>query len=235
MNNFFKQFASVVGAGIAAACCLGLPVILAAIGAMGLGFIVHDAYLFPIFAGFISLTLWLLYQSSKNHYNLKPFWLSLTGGIVAIITLWLMITGVYPLPELVYVSLIVLLAGSVWDVINGRNKAACDTSNSACKTKAGVDLGRRAANGAALSAGAAIAFYGMYKSVDVFTESAEVGQIACWGINECKGTTSCTTAFNACTGQNECRGRGYNYVPEKVCYTKGGTRLEDSEANPANG
>ena len=39
------------GASIAAACCLGLPLILTAIGAVGLGFIIHDAYCFPCLWG----------------------------------------------------------------------------------------------------------------------------------------------------------------------------------------
>ena len=44
----FEQFAGLVGAGIAAACCLGIPTILAALGAAGLEFLIHDAYLFPL-------------------------------------------------------------------------------------------------------------------------------------------------------------------------------------------
>lgn len=234
MKDFFKQFASLFGAGVAAACCLGLPVVLAALGAVGLGFVVHDAYLFPLFVGFVGFSLWLLYRSAKAHQQMSPFWLSAVGGVIGAVALWFMVTGLYPLPWLVYVSLAVLITGSIWDFINGRKVAACATGD-VCETKPSVDLSRRAATGAALSAGAAVAFYGMYKSVDMFIESADVGEIACWGINECKGTTACTTAFNACTGQNECRGRGYIYVPEKVCYAKGGKRLEGSEGDPAKG
>ncbi|GMR05772.1 MAG: hypothetical protein BMS9Abin25_0347 [Gammaproteobacteria bacterium] len=232
MKELFEQFAGMFGAGIAAACCLGLPVVLTALGAVGLGFIIHDAYLFPLFVGFAGFSLWLLYRSSKAHQNMLPFWLSTVGGVIGAVALWFMVTGLYPVPWLVYVSLVILISGSIWDFINGRKAAVCATGD-VCETKPVVDKGRRAATGAALSAGAAVAFYGMYKSVDVFIESAEAGEIACWGINECKGTTACTTAFNACTGANECRGRGYIYVPEKECYAKGGVRLEDSEANPA--
>ncbi len=234
MKEFFKQFIGVFGAGIAAACCLGLPVVLTAFGAVGLGFIVHDAYLFPLFVGFAGLSLWLLYRSAKAHQNIQPFWISTLGGLIGAIALWLMVTGIYPLPWLVYVSLAVLISGSIWDFINGRKVATCATGE-VCETKPPVDMSRRAVTGVALSAGAAVAFYGMYKSVDVFIQSAEAGEIACWGINECKGTTACTTAFNACTGANECRGRGYIYVPEKECYAKGGVRLEDSEGDPAKG
>jgi mercuric ion transport protein len=38
MKELIKQFSRIVGAGIAAACCLGVPVVLAAVGAAGLGF-----------------------------------------------------------------------------------------------------------------------------------------------------------------------------------------------------
>jgi len=58
-----KQFSALIGAGVAAACCLGISVVLTAVGAAGLGFLVHDAYL------------------------------------------WLMVTGVHPLPWTVYVGL----------------------------------------------------------------------------------------------------------------------------------
>ncbi len=237
MNAFFKQFAGLIGAGIAAACCLGLPVVLTMLGAAGLGFLVHDAYLLPIFVGFVSLSLWLLYRSARAHGSLAPFWLSLLGAIIGSAALWFMVTGLHPMPWLVYVGLGILVAGSVWDYVNGRHSAACATA--VCEapgdTDKPIDFARRAATGAALSAGAAAAFYGLYKSVDVFVQKAGDDEIACWGVNECKGTTACTTAFNACTGANECRGRGYIYVPEKECYTQGGVPLKGSEGDPAKG
>ena len=95
------------------------------------------------------------------------------------------------------------------------------------------DLATRAAKGTALSVAAAAAFYAMYKSVDAVAPPAEAGEIACWGINACKGTSACTTAFNACNGQNACKGRGYLNVPEKECHAKGGVPLKGSEGDPA--
>ncbi len=235
MRDFIKQFAGLIGAGVAAACCLGLPAVLAVLGAAGLGFLIHDAYLFPLFVGFAGLSLWALYRSARAHGDRRPFWLGLAGGVVGAAALWLMVTGLYPVPWLVYAALAVLVAGSIWDLINGRRAPACDSETCAAPEAAprAVDRGRRAATGAALSAGAAAAFYGMYKSVQVFTPEQGENEIACWGINECKGTTACTTAFNACTGQNECRGRGYIYVPEKECAARGGVPLEGSEGDPA--
>ncbi len=234
MKDILKRFAGLLGAAVAAACCLGLPVVLSAVGAAGLGFLVHDAYLFPAFVAFVGLSLWPLHRATRAHGDRRPFWLSLAGGLVAAAALWLMVTGLYPLPWLVYLGLGVLVAGSLWDLVNGRRARACATE--ACEAPAqgprAVDRRRRAVTGAALSAGAAAAFYGMYKSVEVFTPEQGEGEIACWGINDCKGTTACTTAFNACTGQNECRGRGYLYVPEKECLARGGVPLKGSEADP---
>ncbi len=232
MKAFLKQFAGLFGAGVAAACCLGIPAVLAALGTVGLGFIVHDAYLFPLFVSFAGFSLWLLYRSSRQHGRMAPFWLSLGGVAFGATGLWLMVTGIFPQPWSVYVGLAVLVAGSVWDYVNGRRAPVCEAPASQMKTST-PNLQRRAMTGAALSVAAAGAYYGMYKSVDVLVPQAEAGEVACWGINECKGTTACTTAFNACTSQNDCKGQGYIYVPEKQCYARGGELLADSAGDPA--
>ncbi|MGH8678883.1 MAG: BufA2 family periplasmic bufferin-type metallophore, partial [Burkholderiales bacterium] len=64
---------------------------------------------------------------------------------------------------------------------------------------------------------------------------AGAGEIACWGINACKGQTACTTALNACTGQNACKGRGFLNVSKKDCDLRGGVPLAGSEGDPAKG
>ena len=231
-KGLVKQFLGLAGAGIAAACCLGVSVILSAVGAAGLGFLIHDAYLFPLFAGFVGLSLWVLYRSAKSHLNMAPFWLSLVGGLLSGTGLWLTVTGVYAGPWAIYLGLAGLVAGSIWDVIPGRKPAACACEVSSPRIER-PDMGKRVATGAVLSVAAAAVFYGMYKSVAVFAPKATESDIACWGINSCKGTTACSTAFNACTGQNECRGRGYLYVPVKECAARGGVPLKGSPADPA--
>ncbi len=236
MKELVKQFSSLIGAGVAAACCLGISAVLAAVGTVGLGFLVHDAYLFPIFVGFVGLSLWVLYRSAKSHDTMPPFWLGLAGGLFSAAGLWLLITGVYPINWSIYTGLGVLVAGSTWDYINGRRAAACATE--VCKVpqeKEKVDPTRRAVNGAALSIAAAGVFYGMYKSVAAFAPEAEAGDIACYGINSCKGTTACSTAFNACTGQNACKGKGWLNVSAKECAAKGGVPLKGSKGDPARG
>jgi mercuric ion transport protein len=239
MKELLKQLSGLIGAAIAAACCLGISAVIAAVGAVGLGFLIHDAYLFPIFVGFIALSLWLLYRSARDHANLAPFWLGLGGAVFGAAGLWLLVTGLYPMPWSVYGGLALLVGGSVWDVVNGWRAAACapqecmgpDASVTGNANK--PELGMRAAKGAALSVAAAAAFYAMYKSVDALAPQAEADEIACWGINSCKGTSACTTAFNACNGQNGCKGRGYLNVPEKECHAKSGVLLKGSEGDPA--
>lgn len=232
MKALIKQFGGVFGAAIAAACCLGVPVILSALGAAGLGFLIKDALLFPIFAAFVVFSSWVLYRSARKHGNLAPFWLGLSGGIVSSVALWLLVSGLFPASWAVYVGLALLVAGSLWDALPTRKPVAC-----ACEAPAArpdkPDLGRRVVTGTALSMAAAAAFYGMYKSVAAFAPEAKAGDIACFGINSCKGTSACTTAFNACTGQNDCKGRGYLNVPAKECRTRGGVPLQGSPADPA--
>ena len=232
MKNLIKQFSGLIGAAIAAACCLGFPVVLATLGAAGLSFIVHDAYLFPLFVGFIGFSIWMLHRTTRAHAQCAPFWLGVVGASVGVAALWLMVTGIRPQPWLVYGGLGILVLASVWDFWNGRRvKAiACLTATDSVTPS---NPARRIATGAAMSAGAAVAFYGMYKSVQAFTPTAAAGDIACWGINACKGTTACTTAFNGCTSQNECKGKGYIYVPAIVCAKRGGQPLEGSPGDPA--
>lgn len=235
MKDLLKQFGSLIGAGVAAACCLGVPLVLSTLGAVGLGFIIHDAYLLPVFVGFVALSLWTLYRAARKRGRVQPFWLALFGGIVSSIGLWLLVTASYPHSWPVYTGLALLVSGSAWDVINGRRKAS--TCETICETEPAKapDAARRAATGAALSVAAAGAFYAMYKSVQVMAPAAEKGAIACWGINACKGRSACSTAFNACTGQNTCKGRGYLNVPAEECKAKGGQPLQGSPADPARG
>lgn len=226
MKALLKQLAGILGAAFAAACCLGISVILSAVGAAGIGFIAQDAYLFPIFVAFVTFSAWMLFRSARGHGNLAPFWLGVAGALVGVVGLWLLVTGVYAHAWTLYVGLAVLVGGSVWDAIPVHKPAACACETDAAKPRAST--GKRAAAGVA----AAGAFYAMYRSVEAIAPAARDGEIACWGINSCKGTTACTTAFNACTGQNSCKGRGYLNVPPRRCALEGGVLLEGSEGDP---
>jgi mercuric ion transport protein len=234
MNNQVKQSYGLIGAAIAAAACAGKVAVIAAISAVGLGAIVEHAYLYPIFVGFVAFALWMLYLSARAHDYLAPFWLSLAGGTFGSVALWLSLTGTITFPGSwhLFVAAVLFLSGSVWDFIYGRRHPVCASPlrdlPKASAESGKVALGKRAVNGVALSIAAAAAFYGMYKSIDTFAPKAEAGEIACWGINQCKGTTACSTAHNGCNGRNDCRGRGWKFVAAKECAAHGGIPLRGS-------
>ncbi|MFN3919222.1 MAG: MerC domain-containing protein [Methylohalobius sp.] len=123
-----KQFGSLFGAAVAAACCLGIPVVLAAVSAVGLRFLIHDAILVPLFMGFVGLTLVLLNRSARAHGDLTPLWMGLGGGILASLGILFQVIGLYPSSWLVYLGFAALVGGSAWDAVNGWRLAACTPS-----------------------------------------------------------------------------------------------------------
>lgn len=226
MENLLKQFGSQIGAAVAAACCLGIPAVLAAVGAVGLGFLIRDAYLFPLFVGFETVSLWLLFRSARRHAYLAPFWIGLAGGITGAAGLWLLVTGLYPMPALVYGGLGVLVASSVWDVLRARKAAAYATgpASETPQTVEQIDPARRIATGAALSAAAAAALYGMYKSVESYAPAAQANADGdteqCFGVAKA-GQNDCSTAVHSCNSQAK-----VDYAPEDFKYVPNGTCLK---------
>ena len=49
--------------------------------------------------------------------------------------------------------------------------------------------------------------------------------VACWGVNACKGKGSCggKEADHGCGGKNACKGKGWVQVTKEVCDQLGGT------------
>ncbi len=227
VKELMKQFSGVLGAGVAAACCLGVPVVLAAVGAAGLGFLVNDAYLFPIFGAFVALSLWLLYRSARSHQSLVPFWVALAGGLAGVVGLWLMVTGFYPKSWPIYVGLTVFVAASVWDAVNGRRAAARATVCETPQEKHPASDATRLATQAVIGLLAAGTLYGMYKSVQVFSPSARAaagGETeTCFGVAKA-GQNDCSTAKHSCNGRAAVDNApdDFKYVPRGTCEKIGG-------------
>ena len=119
MNDLVKQISGLSAAAVAGACCLGVPVLLAALTTLGLGFLIRDAFLIPVFAALLGFTLWLLYKSSQTHGSRMPFWMAVTGSLVAI-------GGLYISPWVMSGGMLLFLAGSILDFINGRLNGLSD-------------------------------------------------------------------------------------------------------------
>ncbi|RME35309.1 MAG: hypothetical protein D6786_02325 [Gammaproteobacteria bacterium] len=72
--------------------------------------------------------------------------------------------------------------------------------------------------GVALASAAAA----MFAMAPISGAVAGEGKVHCYGVNACKGKTSCATANNACKGQNACKGKGFVAVSKEVCEQLGG-------------
>jgi mercuric ion transport protein len=229
VKDLIKQFSGILGAAVAAACCLGVPVVLAAIGAAGLGFLVNDAYLFPIFVAFVALSLWLLYRSARRHQNLVPFWVALAGGLAGAAALWLLVTGFYPKSwPVIYAGLTVFVAASVWDVVHGRRRvAARATVVETRQEKQPKSDAARLAIQAAIGLLAAGTLYGTYKSVQVFSPSGRAATggdtETCYGVAKA-GQNDCATAKHSCNSQATVDNApdDFKYVPKGTCEKIGG-------------
>ncbi len=117
MKELVKEISGLAGGSLTAACCLGIPAAVSALGALGLGFLINDFILFPLFFGFIGFTLWALYRSTRTRAAMTPFWVGLAGAGIAAV-------GLFVHPALVWTGLGTLLAGSVWNAWTRRGRSA---------------------------------------------------------------------------------------------------------------
>jgi len=98
-----------LGSTFAAACCAGVPAVLGALSASGLGFLVNDLILFPLLALFLGLGLWGLWDGVTRHGLRRVLVL---GGIGAV----LMVAGIFLRP-LLYVGAAAMIGAAIWNVL----------------------------------------------------------------------------------------------------------------------
>lgn len=99
-----------LGSSFAALCCAGVPAVLGALSAAGLGFLVNDLLLFPLLALFVGLALWGLGSGVARHGFQGILVLGWIGAA-------LMVGGIFSLPALIYMGAIVMLGASAWNAL----------------------------------------------------------------------------------------------------------------------
>ncbi|MEX2465683.1 MAG: MerC family mercury resistance protein [Gemmatimonadota bacterium] len=97
-----------LGSLFAALCCLGAAPILAALTAVGLGFVINDLILLPLLVLFLGATLWALRRDRPRHGRAGPLVVSAVGALAAVGGLW--ISGI-----VVGLGLALLTGGSIWN------------------------------------------------------------------------------------------------------------------------
>ncbi|MBS1821310.1 MAG: MerC domain-containing protein [Acidobacteria bacterium] len=107
----------IIGSFIAAACCLGLPAILAIVAAAGLGFLVNDTYLRPILVVFLLITVGGLVLGYRVHHRAGALVLGILSAIGAYTFVY-----VHAIRPAAYASIIGLVIASIFNVILRRHK-----------------------------------------------------------------------------------------------------------------
>ncbi len=122
MKNSRLDKAGLVGSVVTLACCLGFGPILAALSAIGAGFLINDAVLAPLLLGFLVLGGVGLGLSRRKHCRWGPL------GLHAVSAAGIFVfTFVAYFQPLIWLGVAGLIGASVWDVVLGR-RAACATS-----------------------------------------------------------------------------------------------------------
>ncbi len=117
-----KQISGSIGSIIASICCLGFAPALAALSAVGLGFLINDAILIPLLALFLGLAVWGLLASRRRHGINHPFYLGSAGAVAAL-------AGILVFMPVHILGLVMLISAAVWDIVLlRRNRAACETA-----------------------------------------------------------------------------------------------------------
>ena len=104
---FVDQHLDKVGVGgslFAALCCLGFPALLSILSAVGLGFLIKDAILFPLLFVFLALTLYGLYRGYRIHGSAAA--LTLGGGSAVALLIVLLVFANRPLAYLAVAGLV---------------------------------------------------------------------------------------------------------------------------------
>jgi uncharacterized membrane protein len=72
--------------------------------------------------------------------------------------------------------------------------------------------------GIALAATAAV----LFATAPLAADPPGSTQGKCWGVNACKGKSSCQSKGHGCKGQNTCKGRGFVMLSKDACEQIGG-------------
>lgn len=114
MNSILRWLdkVGVAGSLVALACCLGLSGIVAFFSAIGVGFLINDAYLIPLLIAFLAIGSVGLFRSFRSHG--KPQALALYVFSAAAILFFLLARFNRPI---LYLAALGMVASSVWDML----------------------------------------------------------------------------------------------------------------------
>ena len=106
------------GAIVAALCCAGTPVIVAALSATGLLALRKDAILWPIMLGSLLVAIWGYWQGYRSHNAAAPLIVGVIGAVS--LALGVIVVHGFPAMEMIYGGAILLATATGWNIVARR-------------------------------------------------------------------------------------------------------------------
>ena len=105
----------VLGAITAALCCAGTPVVVGALGTLGLSFLRRDSILWPVMLASLAAALWGFWQGWRMHRHLGP----MVSGALGAVSLAAGVIVVHgpPAMQMIYGGAVVLVAATIWNIV----------------------------------------------------------------------------------------------------------------------
>lgn len=122
MPGGWADSAGVIGAVLAALCCMGAPIIVGVLTAIGLGWVRRDAILWPLMFLSLGVALWGLSSDRRRHRTAGP--LVVAGiGAIALVAGVVFVHGP-PARVLIYTGAIALVVATLWNIVVRRSHVA---------------------------------------------------------------------------------------------------------------
>jgi mercuric ion transport protein len=101
--------AGAAGSIIAALCCAGVPAVVGAFTALGLGFLITDVVLLPVLVAMLLLALWGLARGRSRHSSRVPLTLGAAGAGALTV-------GVFTSRWLLGLGAVLLVLATLWNI-----------------------------------------------------------------------------------------------------------------------
>ncbi len=101
--------AGTLGSIVAALCCAGVPIVVGALTAVGLGFLITDLLLLPLLVAMLGLALWGFGRGRSVHGSGGPLALGAVGAVS-------LTAGVFTNQWLLWLGAVVLVVATIWNI-----------------------------------------------------------------------------------------------------------------------
>lgn len=169
--NLLRELAGIGAAVVAWLVCAGIPALVAAFGAVGAGALAQHAYMFPAFAAFLGVSVWLLWRTGQPRSEVRPFRLALASAAFAVVTFWLSLVEIFPFmwwwP---YLGIAGVVGASAWSFVLARRPGNCldEMILEVQRQERRGSPERRLAIGTLVGVLVAATLYGLHLSVSAF-------------------------------------------------------------------